>query len=199
MLQKVLLVALSMALIASSGAAAGWQAQAPARPPAAPGDEEYVIGLQDVLSVVVWREPDLSVRELGVRPDGKISLPLINEIQAAGLTTRQLREQITEKLKDFVAAPNVWVMVLKSLSQSVTVVGEVGKPGIYPVGSRLTVLELLAQAGGLTELAKAKEIKVVRREGGKNVQYPFNYREAIRGRNLQQNIVLKDGDIVLVP
>jgi polysaccharide export outer membrane protein len=182
-----------------AGNATGAQEQ---KVPAAPGpvaSEDYVIGSQDVLSVVVWREPDLSVREMGIRPDGRISLPLINEIQAAGLTTRQLREQITERLKDFVAAPTVWVMVLKSLSQKVSIVGEVGKSGSYPLGTRLTVLELLAQAGGITELAKSKDIKVVRNEGGRNVQLPFNYKEAIRGKNLQQNILLKDGDIVLVP
>ena len=199
MMQKAALCALSLAMLLLVGNAAGSQEQKPPAAPIAAGAEDYVIGLQDVLSVVVWREPDLSVREIGIRPDGKISLPLINEMQAEGLTTRQLREQITEKLKDFVAAPTVWVMVLKSLSQRISIVGEVGRPGTYPVGGRLTVLELLAQAGGVTELAKSKDIKIIRNEGGKNVQLPFNYKEAIRGKNLQQNIVLKDGDIVLVP
>ncbi len=161
--------------------------------------EDYVIGIQDVLSIVVWREPELSVKEIQVRLDGKISLPLVNDIQASGLTTRELREQITEKLKEFVAAPNVSVAVLKSMSHSVSVVGEVMKPGIYSLAGPMTVLELLARAGGLTELAKTKDIKVVRNEQGKTVQFRFNYKDAIKGRNLKQNIRLKDGDIVLVP
>jgi polysaccharide biosynthesis/export protein len=161
--------------------------------------EEYQIGLQDVLSVLVWKEPELSVREVVVRSDGKISLPLINDIQASGLSTRQLREQITERLRDFVAAPNVAVTVVRSLSRSVTVMGQVGKPGAYVLGAPMTVLDVLARAGGLTEMAKAKSIKIVRTEGGKTVQYSFNYKDVIKGKNLQQNITLKSGDIVLVP
>ncbi len=161
--------------------------------------EDYQIGLQDVLSVMVWKEPELSVKEVVVRSDGKISLPLINDIQASGLTTKQLREQITERLRDFVASPNVAVTVVKSLSRSVTVMGQVGKPGAYVLGAPMTVLDALARAGGLTEMAKHKSIKVVRTEGGKTIQYSFNYKDVIKGKNLQQNITLKSGDIVLVP
>jgi polysaccharide export outer membrane protein len=164
-----------------------------------PAMEDYQIGLQDVLSVMVWREPELSVKEVVVRSDGKISLPLINDIQASGLSTRQLREQITERLRDFVAAPNVAVTVVKSLSRSVTVMGQVGKPGAYLLGAPMTVLDVLARAGGLTEMAKAKSIKIVRTDGGKTVQYPFNYKDVMKGKNLQQNITLRSGDIVLVP
>ena len=164
-----------------------------------PETPAYRIGIQDVLSVLVWKEPELSVREVVVRPDGKISLPLINEIQASGLTTAQLREQIAEKLKDFVAAPNVSVTVVKTLSQSVTVMGQVGKPGAYLLGAPMTVLDVLARAGGLTEEAKRKSIKIVRTENGKTVQYSFNYKDVIKGKNLRQNITLKNGDIILVP
>ena len=167
--------------------------------PPAKVSEDYLIGLQDILSVVVWREPELSVKEVAVRSDGKISLPLINDIQASGLTTKQLQEQITEKLKEFVAGPNVSVVVLKSLSQSVSIVGEVGRPGTYPLGAPVTVLEFLARAGGVTEMAKRKQIKIVRNEGGKTVQFLFNYKEVMQGKKLEQNIVLRNGDIVLVP
>ena len=161
--------------------------------------EDYQIGLQDVLSVMVWKEPELSVKEVVVRSDGKISLPLINDIQASGLTTKQLREQIAGRLQDFVAAPNVAVTVVKSLSRSVTVMGQVGKPGAYLLGAPMTVLDVLARAGGLTEMAKTKSIKIVRTEDGKTVQYSFNYKDVIKGKTFQQNITLKSGDIILVP
>ena len=170
-------------------------------PPAPKVTEDYVIGLQDVLSVVVWREPELSVKEVAVRSDGKISLPLINDIQANGLTPKQLQDQVTEKLKDFVAAPNVSVIILKSLSQSVSIVGEVSKPGAYPLGAPMTVLDLLARAGGLTEMANPKQIKIVRKEGDKTEQFlfNFNYKDVIKGKKLEQNITLRNGDIVMVP
>ena len=166
-------------------------------PQAAGGD--YVIGLEDVLSVIVWREPDLSVRDMTVRPDGKITIPLINDIQAAGLTADRLQAQIAEKLKDFIASPNVTVVVTKVVSQKVSVVGEVGQPGIYTLGGPMTVLELLAKAGGLREYAKKKNITIVRQEGGRAVRYKFNYKDISEGKNLQQNITLKNGDIVIVP
>jgi polysaccharide export outer membrane protein len=161
--------------------------------------EDYVIGLEDVLSINVWKEPELSLREVVVRPDGKISLPLISDIQVSGLTPKQLQQQISEKLKEFVASPNVTVTVIKALSQTVSVVGEVNRPGTYPLGSPITVLELLARAGGVTELARAKDIKIIRKEKGKTLQIPFNYKEILKGYNLQQNIALKNGDVLLVP
>ena len=167
------------------------------RDTAAPSD--YVIGLEDVLSIGVWKEPDLSAKDLVVRPDGKISLPLINDIQASGLTTLQLQQEITERLKKFVASPNVSVMVTKIVSQSVSIVGAVTKPGNYPMGSPMTVLELLARSGGFREEANPKRIKIVRKEGGTTVQFPFNYKEIVEGKNLQQNITLINGDVVIVP
>jgi polysaccharide biosynthesis/export protein len=170
---------------------------APGKPDSAGSD--YVIGLQDVLSVLVWKEPELSVKDVVVRSDGKVSLPLINDVQAKGLTTTQLQQVIAEKLKEFVAAPTVSVTVVKSLSQSVSVMGQVGKPGVYYLGAPLTVLELLARAGGLGEYAKSKKIKIVRSEGGRSASYLFNYKEVVEGKNLQQNITLKSGDIVIVP
>jgi polysaccharide biosynthesis/export protein len=162
-------------------------------------DSEYIIGPEDVLRINVWKEADLSLQEVVVRPDGKISVPLVNDIQAAGITPRQLQEGIAEKLKAFMAAPTITVTVLRVVSQSVSVVGQVARPGSYPLGSNLTVLDVLARAGGLTEYAKEKEISVVRKENGKTLQFPVNYKEVIKGKKLQQNITLKRGDVVLVP
>jgi polysaccharide export outer membrane protein len=161
--------------------------------------EDYIIGAEDVLSISVWKEAELSVKELVVRPDGKISLPLVNDMLASGRTPKQLQEQIADKLKEFVAAPNVTVTVLKIYSHKVSVVGQVSKPGLYTLGSPTTVLDIIARVGGLAEFAKAKNIKILRTENGKNLQFPFNYKNVIQGKDLQQNILLKDGDTVLVP
>ena len=161
--------------------------------------EDFVIGLEDVLSVDVWKEPDLSVKEVTVRPDGKISLPLIGEIKADGLTPKQLEDAITEEFKKYVASPMVSVVVEKINSLTVSVQGEVMKPGIYYLGSPITVLELLARAGGLNEWADEKNIAIIRTEAGKSKYFKFNYKEVSKGQNLKQNIVLKKGDIVIVP
>jgi polysaccharide biosynthesis/export protein len=160
---------------------------------------EFVIGLEDVLSVSVWREPELSVKEVMVRSDGKISLPLVGDIQASGLAPKQLQDRIIDKLKEFVASPNVTVMVLKIASQSVSVVGQVGRPGVYTLGSPLTVLELLSRVGGIREEAKIKKILIIRKEGGQTRNILFNYKEVANGQNLQQNITLKSGDVIIVP
>jgi polysaccharide export outer membrane protein len=160
---------------------------------------EYVIGMEDVLSVNVWREPDLTLNEVVVRPDGKISLPLVNDIQADGLSTQQLQDRITEKLREFVSSPTVTVTVIRAVSQSVSIVGQVNRPGTYSLGSPITVLELLARAGGLAEFAKQKDIRIIRVENSKTLQFPFNYKDIMKGKNLRQNIVLKKGDVVLVP
>jgi polysaccharide biosynthesis/export protein len=161
--------------------------------------DDYIIGIEDVLQIYVWKEPDFSVKELVVRSDGKISIPLVSDIQAGGLTPLQLQENLTEKLRQFVASPNVTVTVLKSLSRSVSIVGQVSKPGTYPMNAPITVIELIARAGGITESAKAKNIRVIRKENGKTAQFVFNYKDAIKGTNLRQNILLKIGDVVLVP
>jgi polysaccharide export outer membrane protein len=167
--------------------------------PAAEIPPEYVIGLEDVLAVNVWREPELSLNSVTVRPDGKISLPLIGDIHASGLAPRQLQERIVERLKEFVAAPTVAVVVLKIGSRSVSIVGNVAKPGVYYLGSPMTVLELLARAGGVGSYAKKKNISIIRKEGDRVVPYRFNYGEVSKGKNLQQNIILKNGDQIVVP
>ena len=202
-MKKILMIALIL------GVASAWAAQSQKPPAPAPpqtqtpaqsaASKDFLIGLEDVLSVFVWREPDLSVKEVTVRPDGKITIPLINDIQAAGLTVDQLQERITEQLKDFVASPSVTVVVVKVMSQKVSIVGEVGQPGVYPLGGPMTVLELLARAGGFREYAKKKNITIVRQESGQSVRYKFNYKDVSEGKNLQQNIALKNGDIIIVP
>ena len=180
--------------------AGGVQGQA-AAPPQKDSDtgvpETFVIGLEDILRIDVWREPDLSAPQIVVRPDGKITLPLIGDVQAAGFTTKQLQENLTERFKEYAQAPTVSVMVLKIESQKVSIVGNVSKPGTYPLGSPMTVLELIARAGGLTEYAKSKSIKIVRKRDGTTLN--FNYNDAIKGKNLKQNVYLENGDIVMVP
>ncbi len=161
--------------------------------------EDFVIGLEDTLAVNVWKEAELSVKEVVVRPDGKISIPLVGDIQASGSTPKQLQDRITEKMREFVASPNVTVVVLKIGSQSVSIVGQVAKPGVYYLGSPLTVLELLARAGGFREEAKIKKIVIVRQDGERTSHFAFNYGEVSKGQNLRQNIVLKNGDVIIVP
>lgn len=168
-------------------------------PAAAELPDDYVIGLEDILSINVWKEPELSVKEVVVRPDGKISVPLIGDIQASDLTPMQLQERLTERMKEYVAAPSVTIVVLRIGSRSVSIVGQVAKPGIYYLGSPMTVLELLARAGGIGPDAEDKKIAIVRTEGGKTVSYRFNYRDVSKGKRLEQNIELKNGDTVIVP
>jgi len=161
-------------------------------------DPNYVIGAQDVLDISVWHEPDLT-RVVPVRPDGKISLPLLNDVQAGGLTPTKLAEEITTGLKKFVTDPQVTVIVSVINSQRVYIVGEVTRAGAYPLLPGMTVLQALSSSGGFTEFAKMKSIYVLRTEGDKSTKFPFNYKEVIAGRHPEQNIVLKAGDTVVVP
>lgn len=162
-------------------------------------DADFVIGLEDVLSVNVYKDQELSVKEVVVRPDGKISLPLLGDIKAEGLSVKLLQEKIADSLKEYVTAPVVTVTVIRIFSQSVSVVGQVSKPGIFTLGSPITVMELLARAGGLTLDAKPKKIKIIRKEDGKSITIPFNYNDMIGGKDLKQDVILKSGDIVIVP
>lgn len=184
-------------LLSSSFAAPAPEKPAADSTQAIPAD--FVIGLEDVLSVVVWKEPDLSVKEVIVRPDGKISLPLVSEIQASGLTPKQLEEQIANRMKEFLASPpNVSVVVVRIASQSVSIVGQVVKQGIYLIGAPVTVLELLARAGGFREGANTKNITILRTEGTRTTPFFFNYDEVSKGRRLEQNLTLKNGDSIIV-
>jgi polysaccharide export outer membrane protein len=158
----------------------------------------YVIGADDILTIVFWRDKDMSA-EVAVRPDGKISLPLLNDVDAGGLTPEQLRDRLTEAAGKLIEDPNVSVIVKTINSRKVFVTGQVGKPGPYPLSAPSTVLQLLATAGGVLEYAKSKDIRIMRTEGGKQVSYKFNYKDVIEGKNLKQNIELKPGDTVIVP
>lgn len=161
----------------------------------APSD--YVIGADDTLRISVWKEPDLS-ELLPVRPDGKISMPLLNDIPAAGLTPLQLKDSITEKLKKFIADPRVTVVVTAMNSQRVFVSGEVLHSGPIPLLPHMTMLQVLSQAG-FTQFANVKGIYLLRTENGKQEKLPFNYKEVIKGNRPEQNIMLKPGDTVVVP
>lgn len=158
----------------------------------------YVIGPQDVLDINVWKEPELS-RTIPVRPDGKISLPLINDIQAAGLTPLQLAAEVKSSLDKFVTNPQITVIVSQINSQRIYLLGEVGKPGAFPMIPDMTVLQALSNAGGISQFAKAKKIYVLRDENGKQQKLFFNYKEVIAGQRTEQNIALKPGDTIVVP
>jgi polysaccharide export outer membrane protein len=165
--------------------------------PAGANSPDYVLGSDDQLHITVWKETDLTVT-LPVRPDGKISLPLINDIQAAGLTPMELRDSITEKLKKYIADPRVTVVVTAMNSRRVFVSGEVVHTGAMPLLPNMTMLQALA-AAGFTQFANLKGIYVLRVENGKQVKLPFNYRDVIKGNHPEQNIMLKPGDTVVVP
>jgi len=161
-------------------------------------DPSYVIGAEDVLIVNVWKEAEVS-RTVPVRPDGKISLPLLNDVQAAGLTPQQLAGSIRDGLKKFVSEPEVTVIVSAVNSRRVYVMGEVTHPGPFPLQGGMTVLQALASAGSFTQFANIKGIYVLRTENGKQVRYPFNYKAVVKGQNQTQNLELKPGDTVVVP
>jgi len=158
---------------------------------------DYVIGADDMLRISVWKEPDLS-ETLPVRPDGKISMPLLNDVPAAGLTPLQLKDSITDKLKKFIADPRVTVVVTAMNSRRIFVSGEVTHTGPMVLLPHMTILQALSQAG-FTQFANVKGIYLLRTENGKQEKLPFNYKDVIKGNHPEQNIVLKPGDTVVVP
>jgi polysaccharide export outer membrane protein len=159
---------------------------------------DYIIGADDTLHITVWKEPDMSVT-LPVRPDGKISIPLLDDVQAAGMTPMQLGTSIHDKLKKYIADPRVTVVVTAMNSQRIFVLGEVVHSGPMALLPHMTVLQALSTAG-FTQFSNLKAIYLLRvQEGGQQTKLPFNYRNAIKGRDTQQNIVLKPGDTIVVP
>lgn len=160
--------------------------------------DDYVIGPEDVLGVVFWREPDIS-GDVTVRPDGRISLPVIGEIQAAGLTPDALQKQVLKASSKYLTDANVAVVVRTINSRKIFVTGRVTTPGPHPLVGPLTVMQAIALAGGLTEYADAKNISVLRSEGGSTRSFKVNYRDMAKGKNLDQNIQLRPGDTILVP
>ncbi|MGB8473433.1 MAG: polysaccharide biosynthesis/export family protein [Candidatus Acidiferrum sp.] len=174
---------------------------APAQTPvehAAANSQEYKIGPQDVLKVDVWKEDQLT-RTVPVRPDGKITLPLINDVQAAGLTPMELAGVIREGLRKFINEPQVTVTVSEINSRRIFVTGEVMRPGAFVLFPHMTVLQALSTCGGFTQFAKEKNVYVLRTSSGKQEKLPFNYKDAVSGKSPGQNIELQPGDVVVVP
>jgi len=177
---------------------------APAKPPVASpavpvsnAPADYVIGADDTLHVSVWKEPDLTAT-LPVRPDGKISLPLLNDVPAAGLTPMQLADSITTKLKKYIADPRVTVVVTAMNSRRIFVTGEVTHPGAMALLPGMTVLQALSSAG-FTQFASLKKIYLLRTENGHQAKLPFNYKDVVKGAHPEQNIRLQPGDTIVVP
>ncbi|HXM23705.1 MAG TPA: polysaccharide biosynthesis/export family protein [Terriglobales bacterium] len=162
-------------------------------------DDTYVIGADDVLSINVWKEPEVS-RTVPVRSDGKISVPLAGELQASGETPRQLEKELATKLQSFISGPEVTVIVTEIKSQKFNILGQVSRPGEYPLTNAATVLDAIAMAGGFRDFAKEKSIYVLRQtpDGGQS-RWPFNYKDVIKGKNSAQNIKLQSRDTIVVP
>ncbi|MGA3033259.1 MAG: polysaccharide biosynthesis/export family protein [Terracidiphilus sp.] len=209
--RNLLLAAICLVSVAALGqspadqAAGNEPSSIPAAPTAAPVDpsihtgDPFVIGNDDILAINVWKELELS-KQVTVRSDGKISLPLIGDIQAAGQTPSQLEMEITERYKNYITNPQVAVIVQEIHSLKFNVLGQVTKPGTYPLTTGTTVVDAIAAAGGLKDFAKKKGIYVLRQNpGGGEFRYIFNYEEFVKGKNPKQNIVLKSHDTVVVP
>lgn len=176
-------------------------AKSAAKPASAPvqaatTDASYKIGPQDVLRIDVWKETEIS-RSVPVRPDGKISLPLLNDVQASGLTAMELAGNITEGLKKFINNPQVTVTVTEINSRRVYVTGEVTRPGAYPLLPNMTALQAITSASGFTQFANPKKIYILRSESGKQAKHPFNYKAVLDGK--QDDIPLQPGDTIVVP
>jgi polysaccharide export outer membrane protein len=200
---------ISSGLWAQAGSGGSATARTPSTAPAAqnagasstqakPHDNTFVIGNDDVLAINVWKEPDIS-RSIPVRSDGKISLPLVGEVQAAGLTPLSLEKEIASRLKNYISEPEVTVMVQQVNSQKFNILGQVVKPGSYMVVNSLTVLDAIALAGGFRDFAKQKSIYVLRQGSTGETRLPFNYKEVSQGKNMSQNIKLQPGDTIIVP
>jgi polysaccharide export outer membrane protein len=204
-------IALPAAAAAQTAPATRPAAQAPAQTPNTPRPAagtgtaatglpiptDYVVGPDDILSIVFWRDADMT-QEVTVRPDGNITLPLLGDIKAAGLKPSELRDQIAKTAGKFIEDPNVTVVVRQINSRNVFITGGVTRPGAYPVSGQMTVLQLITVAGGLTEFADSKNVRILRVENGQTVSLKFNYNEVMDGKKLDQNIVLKPGDSVMV-
>jgi polysaccharide export outer membrane protein len=209
MLAAILAAMVSISLGAAAQTSSASQAPAPVVAPQLPAgsrdsgkahsDDSYVIGANDVLSVSVWKEPDVS-RSVPVRSDGKISLPLVGELQAGGQTPQQLEQEIAKRLRNYISEPEVTVIVTDSKSQKVNILGMVARPGAYLLTSATTVLDAVAMAGGFKDFAKQKSMYVLRQApDGAQKRIPFNYKDVIKGKNPEQNIRLQAGDTVVIP
>jgi polysaccharide biosynthesis/export protein len=201
------LVAVSTCLLLSNGlwaqAPSSNAAQAPHNADAStapkPHDDSFVIGNDDVLAINVWKEPDIS-RSIPVRSDGKISLPLVGEVQAAGQTPLKLEVEIASRLKNYISEPEVTVIVQQINSQKFNILGQVNRPGTYVIANSPTVLDAIALAGGFRDFAKQKSIYVLRQNAdGTQTRIPFNYKEVVKGQNAGQNIKVQPRDTIVIP
>ena len=198
---------IALALVAGAGLAAHAQQASPVSTTpgspvpasAPPAITDYVIGPEDLLQITVWKNESLS-RELAVRPDGKISMPLLHDIQAAGLTPMQLQEKLSTALGEFMPNPEVSVTVTEVRSYRISVLGEVVKPGVLQLKSDTTVLEAIALAGGFRDFASPSKIVILRKNGdGQTNKIPFNYNRVVKDNRAEGNVTLKSGDVVVVP
>jgi polysaccharide export outer membrane protein len=184
---------------AAGGAAESPGTQSSSTASSKPHDENFVIGNDDVLAISVWKEPDLT-KSVPVRSDGKISLPLVGEMQAAGKTPVQLERDIAEKLKNFITAPEVTVIVQQVLSRKFNVLGQVAKPGAYPLTAATTIVDAIAIAGGLRDFAKKTGIYVLRKDSdGREERLKFNYKDFLKGKNTGQNVKVEPNDTIIIP
>lgn len=165
---------------------------------AAPDQDTYLLGPEDAIEISVWKEPDLT-RQLVVRPDGKITYPLIGEVQASGRTVKQLQDEIAKRLEKYVTDAHVTVILLKAQNYKIYVTGKVNRPGDFVIGKPVNVMQAISMAGGLTPFASPGSIVVLRNVGGREETYPFNYKDVARGLMMEQNRTLLPGDVVIVP
>jgi polysaccharide biosynthesis/export protein len=166
--------------------------------PAESGASHYLLGPGDLLNIFVWKETDLT-RDVTVMPDGRITYPLVGEVDAAGQTVTSLKEKITEKLKNFISSPEITIIVKESKSRQIYTLGKVTRSGQLQLAPSMTVLQALSAAGGCTEWADTKNIMIVRRANDKEVMFRFNYQDVISGKDLKQNILLEPNDTIVVP
>lgn len=158
---------------------------------------DYMIGPGDILDISVWKNPDLT-KQLAVLPDGRIHFPLIKELRVEGLTVKEVEEKLISGLKKYVPEPDLSVSVVQVNSMLIYVIGKVNKPGRFSINTNIDVMQVLAVAGGLNPFAKEKQIGIFRKTDGKTMIYNFNYKEVSEGENLEQNIMLKRGDVIVV-
>ena len=161
--------------------------------------DDYVIGTEDVLAVNIWKEPEIS-RTVPVRPDWKITIPLVGDIQASGLTPKKLQDNIALGLRSYVASPEVTVIVQEVKSLKFNIVGQIARPGSYPLSQPMTVLDAIAVSGGLKDFAKGSHIYVLRADSNKSqMRLSFDYKQVIKGKKLAENVELRPGDTIVVP
>lgn len=192
------MVALLLLVLAWTGNSRAGQEES--SPPATGTEtkEEYLIGLGDQLQIMVWKEPDLT-QTMSVRIDGRISLPLVGDVQAAGKTIRDLKKTLEEKYSAVIAEPAVSVMLTQSKSWRYYIIGQIRQPGEFPIDFPITVLQAIAKSGGFLEWAKTDKISIVRRGGSRETIVSFNYEALVNGQNLEQNALVKPGDTIIIP